>query len=101
MRKALDSNVMELMKKLQKETDDREDARQQRLLEHETRMEERRECWEEQRREREEQLRREEELWYRYWDDQRREREFQHQRHLLQLFLQGFEHLGQPRISRQ
>ena len=45
-----------MMERLQ---EDREDARQQRLLEHESRMEQRRQSWEEQRRVREEEDRQE------------------------------------------
>ncbi len=66
-----DSSVLELMAKLQADAEAREDARQQRLLEHEERMEERRQKWEEQRREREEEWRREQ----RQWEKSKRERE--------------------------
>ena len=70
-RKALDNDILELMERLQEEAEDREDARQQRLLEHESRMEEKRQ----------------------HWEEQRREREFQQQQQLTQMFLQALEHL--------
>ena len=119
-RKASDSNVTELMERLQEEADDREDARQQRLLEHETRMEERRQRWEEQRRKRELEVRERElevkekevqtrewelqyqqQLWQGYWGDRDRqweehktERKYQQQQQLLQTFLHGLERYG-------
>ena len=45
--------MVRVMVRLQEGAEDREDARQQRLLEHERRMEERRQRWEEHWRERE------------------------------------------------
>ena len=74
--KELDSKVFELMeRRLQEEVEDREDARQQRLLEHETRMEERRQSWEEQMKKRVMDERRERELEYQRWEEQRKVRE--------------------------
>ncbi len=63
---------MKLMQRLQEESEAREDARQQRLLEHERRMEERRQKWE----------------------DQRRERELEHQQQLTQMFVKALERVG-------
>jgi len=71
-KKSLDSSeVMELMARLQADAENREDVRQQRLLEHEARMEERRLQGEERRREKEEVWRREQ----REWDRQQREKD--------------------------
>ena len=83
------------MERLQEVSRDREDARHQRLLEYECRIEKRRQLWKEQKREKEEVLRREREVRFRNWDDWRMEMEFLQQQQLLQLFLQGLGRLGQ------
>ena len=68
-RTLMDGDILEFMALMQEEAEDREDARQQRLLEHETRMEERRQQW--------------------------RQREIEHQERLAHMILQGVENMGQ------
>jgi len=77
---------------LQEEAEDREDARQHRLLEHEKRMQARRQRWEERMREREL-------LVMQKWEERRREWEFQQLRQMTQMFLQGLQQMVQLRAA--
>jgi len=67
--------MLEIMTLMRREAEDREDARQQRLLEHEARMEEKRQQW--------------------------RQVELRHQETIAHMVLQGMERLGQLLIFAQ
>ena len=85
-KKTKNSHVDALMVLLQEQAEDREDARQRRLLEHEKRMEARRQRWEERMREREL-------LVTQKWEEQRKEWEYRQLQQVTQMFLQGLQQM--------